>query len=60
MKKLLRFSDIIILLSSVLGLILQVWIRLTGTDDRGLYDPRHPGWIFTWVLSIAVWCSSGR
>ena len=54
MKKLLRFSDIIILLSSVLGLILQVWIRLTGTDDRGLYDPRHPGWIFTWVLSIAV------
>ena len=54
MKKLLRFGDIIVLICAVLGILLQLWIVLGGTDDRGLYPTGHPGWILSWILSAGV------
>ena len=54
MKKLLCYADIIVLICAVLGMLLQLWIVLGGTDDQGLYPAGHPGWILSWILSTGV------
>lgn len=54
MKKILRYADAILLLCGTLGMLLQLWILSTGTDEKGLYPAFHPGWILSWVLTAAV------
>jgi hypothetical protein len=54
MKKLLRFADVIALLCGILGMALQFWILISGTDEKGLFPAFHPGWVLSWVLAIAV------
>jgi hypothetical protein len=42
------------LLCGTLGRLLQFWLLSAGTEEKGLYPVRHPGWIFSWVLAVAV------
>ena len=54
MRKLLRYADAIVLFCATIGMMLQFWIFLGGTDGNGLYPARHPGWTLSWILSFAV------
>ena len=54
MKKILRYADAIVLLCGTLGFLLQFWILTDGTDEKGLYPAFHPGWVCSWILSLAV------
>ena len=54
MRKLLRFADMITLVSAVVGMLLQFWILWTGPDAAGLFPAWHPAWILTWILTIAT------
>lgn len=54
MKKILRFADMVVLVCATLGMMLQLWIFMGGTDSQGLYPAMHPGWVLSWVLSVLV------
>ena len=49
MKKLLQNADLFVLSAGSVAMLLQLWIRWGGTDQRGLYPAAHPGWIFSWI-----------
>ena len=54
MKKLLQNADLLVLASGSVAMLLQLWIRWDGTDQRGLYPAAHPGWILSWILTAAM------
>lgn len=54
MKKTLRYADCFVLLAAIIGCLLRLWFDSVGTDNRGLYLPRHPVWIGLCVFSAAV------
>ncbi len=54
MKKILRFADMVVLVCATLGMLLQLWIFMGGTDDHGLYPAMHPGWVMSWVLCLST------
>ena len=54
MKKLLRFADMIILVCATIGMMLQLWIHLTGPNEQDLYPAHHPGWTTSVILTLCV------
>jgi hypothetical protein len=56
MKKFLKpaFLPYLTLIASVLGGLSMFWLHATGTDDRLLLDPTHPGAIAAWVLTVLM------
>lgn len=54
MKKLLRYANLMALLWGGLGMLLMVWLRANGPDDRGLYPARHPAWTMLLLLTLAM------
>jgi hypothetical protein len=54
MKKLLHNADLFVLAGGSVAMLLQLWIRWGGTDDRNLYPAAHPGWILSWILTVVM------
>ena len=54
MKKLLRYANLMALLSGGLGVLLMLWLRSKGPDQRGLYPGQHPAWIILLLLTLAL------
>lgn len=54
MKKFLRYANLIALLAGGLGMLLMVWLRSGGPDERGLYPARHPAWTIVLLLTLAM------
>ena len=54
MRKYLRYANLMALGAGAAGMLLMLWLFFTGTDERGLYPAKHPGWILLWVLTGAV------
>ncbi len=54
MKKFLRFANLMALLAGGLGMLLMVWLRSGGPDERGLYPARHPAWTIVLLLTLAM------
>lgn len=67
MRKYLRYANFIMLGAGVLGILMMLWLFSAGTDTRGLYPARHPGWVLLWILTplvlVAAWllaCQAGK
>lgn len=64
MKKFLRYSHLLTLLCGILGMLLMVWLRAGGPDEKGLYPARHPAWtllgILTTVILVCLWLLSSK
>jgi hypothetical protein len=43
-----------VLCAGVLGALLRIWLYASGTDEKGLLIPSHPGNILIWVLTATV------
>lgn len=54
MKQFLRYCQWLTLLCGGIGMVLLVWLRAGGPDEKGLYPTQHPAWILLWILSILV------
>lgn len=54
MKKLLHYSDCLMLLAGIIGCALRFWFGNTGLDGQGLYRASHPAWILLCLLSVGV------
>ncbi len=54
MRKILRYANYLTLLCGSLGMLLMVWLRSNGTDERGLYPARHPAWTLLWILTLLM------
>ncbi len=54
MRQYLRYLGNAVLLAGGAGFLLNLWLLLSGTDEKGLYSPGHPAWFFLCVLSILV------
>lgn len=54
MKKLLRYANLMSLLWGGLGVLLMLWLRSKGPDQRGLYPGQHPAWIILLLLTLAM------
>lgn len=54
MRKYLRYAHVIVMATGILGMLLMSWLFAGGTDERGLYPARHPGWVLTGILTVLV------
>ena len=54
MKKFLRYSHLLTLLCGILGMLLMVWLRAGGPDEKGLYPARHPAWTLLGILTAVI------
>lgn len=54
MKKLLRYANLMALLAGGLGVLLLLWLRANGPDQRGLYPQQHPAWTLLLLLTLAI------
>lgn len=62
MRKFLRYANYLTLLCGGLGMLLMVWLRSNGPDERGLYPAQHPAWtlllILTLLIPVGLWLLS--
>lgn len=54
MRRFLRYSHWFTLLCGMLGILLMVWLRIGGPDEKGLYPDRHPAWTCLVLLTLAI------
>lgn len=54
MKNILQYSHWLTLLAGGVGMLMMVWLRAGGPDERGLYPIAHPAWFLLWFLTLAV------
>ena len=54
MKQLLRFANLIALAAGGIGMLLMLWLYAGGTDDRGLFPAKHPGWILLLIFTAVM------
>lgn len=62
MRKYLRFARLFVLGAGAVGMLLMLWLFSAGTDVRGLYPAKHPGWVLLWILTglvaVTLWLLS--
>lgn len=54
MRRFLRYSHWLTLLCGTTGMLLMVWLRAGGPDEKGLYPDRHPAWTLLGIMTVLI------